>query len=52
MFWAFTMVLWHQIMGRLFIPFGAYFAGLVSPAFNPIAKGDGTISTPRRWASW
>ena len=34
------MVLWHRIMGRLFIPFGAYFAGLVSPAFNPIAKGD------------
>jgi len=40
LFWAFTMVLWHRIMGRLFIPFGAYFAGLVSPAFNPIAKGD------------
>ena len=34
------MVLWHRIMGRLFIPVGAYFAGLVSPAFNPIAKGD------------
>ena len=34
------MVLWHRIMGRLFIPFGVYFAGLVSPAFNPIAKGD------------
>jgi len=40
LFWAFTMVLWHRIMGRLFIPFGVYFAGLVSPAFNPIAKGD------------
>ena len=40
LFWAFTMFLWYRILGWLFLPVGVYFAGLVSPAFNPVSKGD------------
>ena len=34
------MFLWYRILGWLFLPVGVYFAGLVSPAFNPVSKGD------------